>query len=127
MGLLLVCSTARASQWVALGNLPGEETGLFVDSSGIHLAGKIRHAPVKELFVPHSHRGMDDKWVSQIVMDVAFDCNRKTLLVGSITIYYEDQTTQTDNPVEEEMNWGPAQPGSPWSTGMQLVCASAPK
>jgi hypothetical protein len=124
--LLLVCGTAHASDWVSIGKTDDGKTEILVDVSSIRVAGSIRRAWVKHVFVSHTVRGTGDnvnKWQSESVTRRAFNCNDESESLEALTIYFDDGTTRSVPSAELPRPWEPVVTDTVRSNEMQFICA----
>jgi hypothetical protein len=124
--LLLACGMAQASDWVPIGKTDDGKTEILVDVSSIRVAGSIRRAWVKHVFMFHTVRGTGDnvnKWQSESVTRRAFNCNDESESLESLTVYYDDGTTRSVPSAELPGPWELVVPDTVRSNEMQFICA----
>jgi hypothetical protein len=126
LALLLSCGTAQAAEWFSLGkSVAGDET--FVDVSSVRVAGPMRRAWFKTIYVPHKTKestGPDaNKWWHEGLQRKAFNCAEETARSEALTVYYEDGTNGSDPPAAYPTRWEPVVPETVLNTEMQFICA----
>jgi hypothetical protein len=130
LALLLACGTARASEWVSLGQSDNGETQYLVDASSIRAAGTTRRAVFRIAFAPHTMRNTVgpgvSRWWRESLERWAFDCGRKTARLEAQTVYYIDGTKGAA-PERFPKPWEPVPPDTAISGEMQYVCAWKPQ
>ena len=122
LALVIVCSTAQASNWVSVGNNDAGTVEAFIDVSSLRIAGNIRRAWFKYVYKTHSEKGADGKYWSYTVLKTAFNCTEEMFRFEAGTDYYEDGTNSTP-PAEFYPTWKPVAPDTTASDEMQFICA----
>jgi hypothetical protein len=126
LALLLACGAAQAANWVSLGKSEDGTVEPFVDVSSIRIAGSIRRAWIKHVFIPHTFRGTGDdvnKWQSESLARIAFNCADESKRTEALTVYYDDGTGWSAPATAYPSPWEPVVPDTVRSTAMQFICA----
>jgi len=92
LALLLVCGTAQASNWVSLGKATDGTTDALVDTSSIRVAGAIRRAWIKTVYIYERPPDPTDKLTSNSVEHWMFNCGDETGRLEAFIVYYTDGT-----------------------------------
>ena len=122
LALVIVCSTAQASNWFSLGKNDAGTVETFIDVSSLRIAGNIRRAWFKAVYKTHSEKGADGKYWSYSVSKTAFNCTEEMYRIEAANVYYEDGTNWTP-PAELSPTWTPVAPDTTASREMQVICA----
>jgi hypothetical protein len=127
--LLLACSTARASEWISLGESANGTQVTTVDVSSISIVGSVRLAWRKVVFAAHSRKSPTDanKWQSYQVVRDAINCAEGTSRFEAVSYYYEDGTHEYMSPEFLPGPWQPVPPDTMASIEMQFICTWKPK
>jgi hypothetical protein len=91
--LLLACGAARADDWVSIGKTGDGKTRVYIDSSGIQVAGAIRRAWIRDVFKPRTKKKVGtqpDAWVDYAASHVTVNCTNSTYWEDSLVWYYEN-------------------------------------
>ena len=122
LALVIVCSTAQASNWVSVGKDVAGTVETFIDVSSLRIAGNIRRAWFKAVYKTHSEKGADGKYWSYSVSKTAFNCTEEMYRIEAGNVYYEDGTNWTA-PAGIYPTWEPVPPDTTASAEMQFICA----
>jgi hypothetical protein len=123
--LLLTFGTVQASNWVSLGKTLDGAQETFIDVSSIRVAGGIRRAWVKVIFPPHTERDIGDnanKWVSDEVIRIAFNCGEETRSWEALAIHFDDGSNHSLPAELYPTSWTPVIPDTVESAAMHFIC-----
>ena len=121
LALVIVCSTAQASNWVTIGESDDGLIETFIDVSSLRIAGNIRRAWFKDVYKTHRETA-DGKYRSYTVLKTAFNCTEEMYRFEAGNVYYEDGTNWTF-PAGILSTWNPVAPDTTASNEMQVICA----
>jgi hypothetical protein len=128
--LLLACGSAQAADWVSLTKSADGLSEHFVDISSIRIAGAVRSVWTKQVFAPHTTRGVAEdakKRESYQLMHLVFNCSEETWRGESATVYFDDGTNWSDLNGIYRTTWQSTPPDTVLSVQMKAVCAWKPK
>ncbi len=123
LALVIVCSTAQASNWFSLGKNDAGTMETFIDVSSLRIAGNIRRAWFKDVYKTHTQKGADGKYWSDTVFKLAFNCTEEMVRFEAGNVYYEDGTNWTPPAENYPEPWAPVPPDTRGSVKMQIICA----
>jgi hypothetical protein len=112
--LLIVGSTAQASDWVSVAKSDNGAIEDFVDVSGILIAGEVRRAWVKVIYLHNKGYTMERD---------AFNCGEGTMRGEAFALYFADGTNQSQPADSFPDQWKPIPPDTIGSGIMQFICA----
>ena len=118
--LVIVCSTAQASNWFSLGKNDAGTVETFIDVSSLRIAGNIRRAWFKDVY--KSHKGADGKYWSYTVFKTSFNCTEEMFRFEAANVYYEDGTILTPPAENYPKPWAPVPPDTLGSVKMLFIC-----
>lgn len=124
--LVIVCSTAQASNWVSVGNDDAGTMENFIDVSSLRIAGNIRRAWFKSVYKTHAEKGADGKYWSYTVFKTAYNCTQEVERYEAMTIYYEDGTNYSMAAENYPTPWTPVVPDTLSAGDMEFICRWKP-
>jgi hypothetical protein len=110
--LLIISSTAQASQWISIGKADDGKSETFVDVSDIHVAGDIRRTWVRRVSTN----------TSKTMYREAFDCGNETSRSEAIDIYAPDGSVTSMPENMLSTTWRPIRPDTTWHVAMTFIC-----
>jgi hypothetical protein len=128
--LIVASAMAQASEWVSIGPSKDRQSEGFVDISSIKIVGPIRRVWLKFVDVPHTTKGNGadrEKWLGQVLVHYAFNCDDETAKLDAQTIYFDDGTSTTAPSYSLLPSWDPVVPDTGKRIAMEYVCAWKPK
>ena len=126
LALVIVCSTAQASNWLSLGKSDDGTLENFIDVSSLRIAGNIRRAWFKLAYKTHTEKDSDGKYWSSTVAKKAFNCTEEMSRDEALNVYYEDGTNHTVPATYYPDPWEPVPPDTVVSTEMHFICTWKP-
>lgn len=123
LALVIVCSTAQASNWWNIDKSYDGTMETFIDVSSLRIAGNIRRAWYKTAYKTHTQKGDDGKYWSYTVSKKAFNCTEEMFRDEAGIIYFEDGTNFTVSAEIYPTPWVPVPPDTVASLSMHFICA----
>ena len=123
LALVIVCSTAQASNWVSLGKNDAGTMEYFIDVSSIRIEGNVRRAWFQMVHKAHTMKDPDDGryWRSE-VSRYTYNCTQEVKRHEAMTIYYEDGTNYIMAAENYPTPWTPVVPDTLSAEGMEFIC-----
>jgi hypothetical protein len=126
LALVIVCSTAQASNWLSLSKNDAGTVENFIDVSSLRIAGNIRRAWFKFAYKTHTEKGTDGKYKSYTVAKTAFNCTEEMSRFEAVNTYLEDGTNESVPAAYYPDPWKPVAPDTVNSYEMQFICTWKP-
>ena len=124
LALVIVCSTAQASNWFSLGKNDAGTLETFIDVSSIRIEGDVRRAWFKSVYKTHTKKSAGNgKYWSYTVFKTAFNCTEEMFRFEAGNVYYEDGTNESMPAENYPKPWEPVPPDTTASAEMQFICA----
>ena len=121
--LVIVCSTAQASNWVTIGESNDGLIETFIDVSSIRIEGDVRRAWFKSVYKTHTKKSTGNgKYWSYTVSKTAFNCTEEMFRSEAGNVYYEDGTYDSMPAENYPKPWAPVAPDTLGSVKMLLIC-----
>ena len=121
--LVIVCSTAQASNWVTIGESDDGLIETFIDVSSIRIEGDVRRAWFKPVYKTHTKKHTSNgKYWSYAVLKQAFNCTEEMYRVEADIIHYEDGAFESEPAEDYPKPWAPVPPDTLGSVIIQFIC-----
>jgi hypothetical protein len=128
LALMLTCRATQASDWFSL-KINSGTTEVFVDLSSIRVADGVRRGWFKFVYAPHTTHGAAEdanKWKTEDLNRVAFNCSTENYLIEAHTEYFDDGSNWLA-PANDLLPWAPTPPDTVIRAAIQFICAWKPK
>ena len=124
LALVIVCSTAQASNWLSLGKNDAGTTETFIDVSSIQIEGNLRRAWDKvNKLKTHTQKGPNGKYLSSTVGKLEYNCTEQMTRSHAFTFYNEDGTNESASAESLPGPWEPVVPDTEMAVDMKFICA----
>ena len=121
--LVIVCSTAQASNWVTIGESNDGLIETFIDVSSIRIEGDVRRAWFKSVYKTHTKKSTGNgKYWSYYVDKDAINCTQEMWRAEADIIHYEDGAYESMPAENYPKPWAPVPPDTLGSVKMQFIC-----
>ena len=115
--LLLACGTAQAADWIRI-SAKGVPVQEYVDRSSIQVDGNRRTAWVRYTFKANTHIERKKAVASSVELTDVL-CDSKEVRLLSITLFYEDGSSDHDAAARQ---WEPIPPETGSDDAMKYLC-----
>ncbi len=123
LALVIVCSTAQASNWLSVGKSDDGNIETFIDVSSIRIKDNLRAAWFKDVFRTHTRKGPHGNYRSFIVGKDEYNCTEQMTRSHAFTFYNEDGTNESASAESLPGPWEPVVPDTVMAVDMKFICA----
>jgi hypothetical protein len=127
--LLLAGGAAGADDWVPIGKTPDGKTRVYIDTSGVQVAGAIRRAWIRDVFKPHTRHRIGSKthdWADYAASHVGVNCTDSTYWEDALVWYDESGVSFQTPPGQISAQWTAINPVKIVDQEMQFICSWKP-